>query len=303
MIVNFLKRAGLVASDWQQVDANVYTNAYQEYGGSFLTHPMVIDAMSSMASIETKFYGCYKNDHLAGALATWGSYLAGDKRYLQKIKQRRLFDVGNAEVILPVSRHIKVPVDYKGQFISEINNGSIINLKKQKESLSLARSFSQGDFSRKFRYNRRRELKHFKESGGEVIPLSELSANEIAIIYTKLFRKRWGKKPKGHEQLSIFLEKIFPMVKGYYLRMNDIPVAIQLIYLVSTQCGVSAEYINGGVDLDYKKFSPGSILSFLNIQMAEDYAQSNNTPLRFSFGLTDKDYKSNWCLPHPVFMS
>lgn len=299
---NFLQRLGIVHNkNWYEVDASVYAEAYQTFGGSFLMNPLVVESMSSLASIPVTYFACYQNDSLSGAIPVWRNYLAGDKRYLKKINKRRIFDVGNAEVILPVSHDAQLSLNVKGQFISEINKKTITNLKEQTETLSLARSFSKGDFSRKFRYNRRREIKKFQQNGGEIIPFSELSIKEITQLYICLFEKRWGKYPKGYETLELFINSISPLLMGHYLKLNDNPVAIQLIYLSCSQSIASAEYINGGVNPEYNQYSPGSILSFLNIQLAEEKAQSNNSALRFSFGITDKDYKSNWCVAHPVY--
>ncbi len=289
--------------DWLEVDKTVYHNAYQQFGGSFITHPLMVESMSSVTSISIKYFAYYQNNELLGALPIWGDYIAGDKRYLKKVNKRRIFDAGNAEVILPLSNEKIFPISFKGQFISEIHKKNIPSLKRQSETLSLARSFHNGDFSKKFRYNRRRELKLFESDGGEIVAFDALTAKEIAAIYINLFKKRWGKIPKGDETLAVFLEKIRPLVTGYYLRINNKPIAIQLIYRACTTKGISAEYINGGVDPQYKQYSPGSILSFLNIKSAEEMAAKEKLPLRFSFGLTDKEYKNTWCKPHPIYRS
>lgn len=287
---------------WREVDPSVYADAYNLYGGSFLTHPQVIITMSAMVSIEPHYFAVYREDKLMGALAAWGNYLAGDKRYLKKKNKRRIFDAGNAEVILPLSKAYAFSLNgFKGQFISELHKGQLHNLTRQPETLSFARSFSQGDFSSKFRYNRRRELKLFQQDGGEVVLLEQLSPSEIAAVYIELFYKRWGWYPKGHERLVEFISAIYPLVKGHLLKKNNISVAIQLIYLAKTRTIISAEYINGGLDPVFKHYSPGSILSFLNIRYAEEMANNDGVPLRFSFGMTDNEYKNTWCDPHPVY--
>ena len=287
---------------WQEVDSSVYAEAYNLYGGSFLMHPQVVMVMSRMASIKTRYLASYQDGELVGALPVWGKYLAGDKRYLKKIHKRRIFDTGNAEVILPLSQaHTFSLAGLRGQLLSELHKEQLADIMCQSETISLARSFAKAGFSRKFRYNRRRELKLFQQDGGEVIPLEQLSPAEIAAIYTQLFYLRWEKNPKGYERLEEFLSDIFPFVKGHLLRKDTYPVAIQLIYLVKNRTVVSAEYINGGVDPQFRQYSPGSILSFLNIQNAEEIAAQEGLPLRFSFGLTDKAYKNIWCEPHPVY--
>jgi len=287
---------------WCEVDSSVYADAYNLYGGSFITHPQVIITMGSMASIEPRYFAVCRENQLVGALAAWGNFLVGDKRYLKKKKKRRVFDTGNAEVILPLSKAHAFSLDgFKGQFISELHKGQLHNLSRQPETLSIARSFSQGDFSSKFCYNRRRELKLFHQDGGEEVLLERLSPAEIAAVYIELFYKRWGRNPKGHERLEEFISGIYPLVKGYLLKKNNTPIAIQLIYLARTRTVISAEYINGGIDPLFKQYSPGSLLSFLNIHYAEKMANDDGVPLRFSFGITDKEYKNTWCDPHPVY--
>lgn len=292
---------------WEEVDATTYADAYTQFGGSVITHPLVIAAMGTMAAIKTTYCANYLNGQLVAALPVWGEsygnyYIAGDKRYLKKNSARSIFDTGNAEVILPVAPEQKICVQgFNGQFISELHQDNVLGIKPQKETLSLARSLAQGEFSGKFRYNRRRELKQFLQDGGEVIPFSQLNVSEIATLYTNLFELRWGKKPKGHERLEEFIHAIRPLVHGHLLAKESTPVAIQLIYLSSTAIGVSAEYINGGVDPQFKQYSPGSILSFINLQNGQEIATGAGLPLRFSYGITDNEYKDAWCNPHPIY--
>ena len=299
--MSFLDRFSKPLDEWQQVDKQVYAAAYDQFGGSLLSHPLVIDTMSQMAEINTTYFARYDGDQLLGALPTWGKYLAGDKRYLKKIGARSIFDTGNAEMILPLkSTQIFSVKGFSGQFISELHQECLPEATLQKETLSLTRSFTNGDFSSKFRYNRRRELKKFQEDGGEIVPFDQLDSHDLAAIYTELFWLRWGKQPKGHARLEEFLSAIRPLVHGHLLTKDNIPVAIQLIFIACNGARVSAEYINGGVDPQFKKYSPGSILSFLNIQYAEQLAVASDVPLRFSFGITDNAYKNIWCDPHPL---
>ena len=288
-------------SPWQEVDASVYETAYQQYGGSFLTHPLTVKALSNMVNTPIRYFAQYEEATLIGAIPTWGKYIVGDKRFLKKINKRREVDTGNAEVILPLCLEHTFSLEVKTQFLSERHAENILNRQPQAETLSFANAFNQGGYSKKFRYNRRRELKLFKQAEGEVISFEQLSTEQIAQEYCLLFEKRWEKKAKGHERLAEFLNQVQPLLKGHLLRLEDKSIAIQLIFVAETQPLVSAEYINGGVDLTYKKYSPGSILSFLNIQMVEKIADDHNKPFRYSFGITDNAYKDSWCKAHPVY--
>jgi len=287
---------------WQEIDAQIYAGIYANLGGSVTTHPHTIQAMENITQLKTRYLGRECHGAWRGAIPLWGKYIVGDKRPLKKSGKAHLFDLGNAEVILPLATDELFSLKgLKGRLISELNAQNIVPCKKHKETLSFARSITKKDFSAKFRYNRRRELAKFTEDGGEVIPFSDLSKEEIAAYYINLFSLRWGKKPKGHELLPEFLTLISPLLQGNLLVMHAQPVAIQLLYMVSSVVGVSVEYINGGVDPAFREYSPGSILSFINIQHAEHVATQAGVPLRFSFGLSDNEYKEVWCNRHPIY--
>ncbi|MBW1646150.1 MAG: GNAT family N-acetyltransferase [Deltaproteobacteria bacterium] len=287
---------------WQEVDEAVYREAYGLYGGSVITHPRVVATISAMVAMAPRYLALYRDGRLLGALALWGDYLAGDKRCLKKIGRRRVYDLGNAEVVLPLSRAERFSLrGFRGQFLSGLHRENIDGLVPQGETLSLARSFSRGDFSGKFRYTRRRELKRFREAGGEVVPLDSLEPAAVAAVYRELFRRRWERPPKGDQRLEEFLRALWPLLTGFLLTMAGQPVAIQLLYQVTTVVGVAVEYVNGGVDPHFSRYSPGTILSFLNLQAAEELADRERLPLRFSFGLTDQEYKNRWAVPQPVY--
>lgn len=287
---------------WQEIDAQLYEEIYAASGGSVITHPHTIKVLENITGLKVRYLGYQVSEKWIGALPLWGNYLVGDKRKLKKEKKNKLFDMGNAEVILPlVPGHIFPFEGIKGQLISELNLGNIEKPKQDSQSLSLARSFKAKEFSSKFRYNRRRELARFEQDGGRIVPFSELSEQEVVGHYTSLFELRWGKKPKGHEKMAEFFSMMRPLLWGHMLTMRDLPAAIQIVYLSKSVRCVSAEYVNGGVDPAFKQYSPGSILSYINIQQAEAIAQNADLNLRFSFGLSDNEYKNNWCNSHPVF--
>ena len=144
-------------------------------------------------------------------------------------------------------------------------------------------------------------LEPLQQAGGQITPFEELSSDRIAQAYIDLFELRWNKKPKGFERLTEFIGALRPLLKGHLLSIDEQPIAIQLIYVADNPALVSAEYVNGGVDLTFRQYSPGSILSYLNITLVEQIAEAAQKPFRYSFGLSDKDYKDSWCSPHPVY--
>lgn len=284
---------------WTPVDADVYAQAWQRYGGSVATHPQVIERLAGLAQIPVRYLGREQGGELKGAIATWGRDLALSKDVLKRTGKKGLFDLGNAEIILPIAADAQVPLRHRGRYLSALNQGRVSTLKPQAEQLAMARTPE--DLSKKFRYNQRRELRLLEEAGGVVRPVSEFSGVELAAIYCDLFQRRWGFPATGAERLAEVLELLKAFLIGSVLFLNDAPIAVQVVYRVQAPEWISVEYVNGGVDPETRAFSPGSVLSFLNTQSAWEHARAQDLPLRFSFGRADREYKERWCNPVPVF--
>lgn len=286
---------------WQVIDAHAYAQAWARFGGSVATHPLVVEQLADLAQIPVRYLGWHQNGELKAAIATWGRHLALSKDVLKRAGKKALFDLGNAEIILPAASDAGAPLRHSVRYLSELNQGRFSGLKVQKEQLAMARAHE--DLSKKFRYNQRRELRLLEEAGGVVRPISAFSAQEIASMYCDLFQRRWGFPATGAERMADVLERLRELLIGSVLLLDGKPIAIQLVYRVEAPQWVSVEYINGGVDPETKAFSPGSVLSFLNTQAAWDDARARNKPLRFSFGRADREYKERWCNPVPVYQA
>ena len=284
---------------WAPVEAEVYAQAWQRYGGSVATHPQVIERLAGLAQIPVRYLGWEQGGELKGAIATWGRDLALSKDVLKRSGKKGLFDLGNAEIILPIAADAQVPLRHRARYLSALNEGRVSTLKPQAEQLAMARTPE--DLSKKFRYNQRRELRLLEEAGGLVRAVSEFSSVELAAIYCDLFQRRWGFPAAGAARLAEVLELLKEFLFGSVLFLNDAPIAVQLVYQVQSNEWFSAEYVNGGVDPETRAFSPGSVLSFLNTQGAWEQARAANKSLRFSFGRSDREYKERWCNPVPVF--
>lgn len=284
---------------WAPVEAEVYAQAWQRYGGSVATHPQVIERLAGLAQIPVRYLGWEQGGELKGAIATWGRDLALSKDVLKRSGKKGLFDLGNAEIILPIATDAQVPLRHRARYLSALNEGRVSTLKPQAEQLAMARTPE--DLSKKFRYNQRRELRLLEEAGGVVRAVSEFSSVELAAIYCDLFQRRWGFPAAGAARLAEVLELLKEFLFGSVLFLNDAPIAVQLVYQVQSNEWFSAEYVNGGVDPETRAFSPGSVLSFLNTQSAWEQARAVNKSLRFSFGRSDREYKERWCNPVPVF--
>jgi len=286
---------------WQVIDAAAYAEAWARFGGSVATHPLVIEQLADLAQIPVRYLGWHQSGELKAAIPAWGRHLALSKEVLKRAGKKGLFDLGNAELILPAAADAVAPLRHAGRYLSELNQGRFTGLKVQKEQLAMARAHE--DLSKKFRYNQRRELRLLEEAGGVVRPISEFSSSEIAAMYRDLFQRRWGFPATGAERMADVLERLRELLIGSVLLLDDKPIAIQLVYRVEAPEWISVEYVNVGVDPETKAFSPGSVLSFLNTQAAWEDARARNKPLRFSFGRADREYKDRWCNPVPVFQA
>lgn len=284
---------------WVPIDAAAYELAWQRLGGSVATHPLVVARLSEFSGIPVRYLAWEQGGEVKAAIATWGRSLALSKDELKRHGKKGLFDLGNAELILPVAKEVQVPVRHQARYVSALNEGRISTLKSQTESLAMARTPE--ELSKKFRYNQRRELRLLEEAGGTVRPVSEFSNAELASMYCDLFQRRWGFEATGARHKAQVIELLRDLLIGSVVFLNDAPIAIQLVYRVEAPQWVSIEYVNGGVDPETRDFSPGSVLSFVNTQSAWEDARALGKVLRFSFGRADREYKDRWCNPVPVF--
>ncbi|MEY1660872.1 GNAT family N-acetyltransferase [Isoalcanivorax beigongshangi] len=284
---------------WHAVDAATYEQLWNQYGGSVATHPEFVARLSALAKAPVRYLACGPAAAPTGAVAVWGRHLALSRKLLKRWNKRDLFDLGNAEIILPMAAETRVALRHRGQFLGAPRIEALTDARPQADDLALAREPE--EYSRKFRYNQRREWRLLEESGGVLTPVQELSPAQLAEIYRDLFQRRWGFAAAG----APHLEQVFTLLRewmvGSVMFRDGAPVAIQILYRVESPQWVSVEYINGGVDPEQKDFSPGSVLSFLNTQAEWDYARSQGKALRYSFGRFDQEYKERWCHRVPAY--
>lgn len=284
---------------WEPIDAETYRQAWQRFGGSVATHPTVVERLAAFADIPVRYLGWSKDAEMQAALPVWGRHLALSKDVLKKQDKRGLFDLGNAEIILPVAEGARVPVRHRMRYVSQLNAEQVSTLVKQPEALALARAPE--EYGKKFRYNQRRELRLLEEAGGVLRPMQELSAAEQASIYADLFLRRWGFEATGKAHLAEVFGLLREFMCGSLIYLEDKPIAVQILFRVESPRWLSVEYINGGVDPASQAFSPGSVLSYVNTQAAWEDARALDKPLRYSFGRADNEYKDRWCHRVPVY--
>ncbi|MCJ8170307.1 GNAT family N-acetyltransferase [Atopomonas sediminilitoris] len=284
---------------WQPITAAQYAEAYARFGGSVITHPLVVAELSALAGITPRYLGCWQGDELVGALATWGRFLACAKEALKAFGHKGLFDLGNAEFILPIKPAANVPVRFQARYMSALNQAQVSTLQPQAEELAMARAPE--DYGKKFRYNQRRELRLLEEAGGVLRPVGDYAPQDLAAIYCDLFERRWGFVATGAPHMAQVLKRLHTLLTGFVLELDGEPIAVQLLYQAESPAWWSVEYVNGGVDPSARDFSPGSVLSFVNTQAAWEQARAAAKPLRYSFGRADREYKERWCHRVPVF--
>jgi hypothetical protein len=286
---------------WQEIDAVRYVQIWQRFGGSVATHPLVVEQLAELAGIPVRYLGWQVDDEWQAAIPTWGRHLALDKRVLKQHGKKGLFDLGNAEVILPVAPEARISLRHRARYLSAMHTQNIVTAKPQTEQLALARAPE--DFSSKFRYNQRRERRLAEAAGGELRWASNFSPAEFAALYLELFQRRWGFAATGAAHMAEVFTRLQALLSGAALFINGSPVAVQTLYRAESPGWLSVEYINGGVDPQSRDFSPGSILSYANTQSAWEAARALGKPLRYSFGRADRDYKMLWCHANPVLQT
>ncbi|PYY67267.1 GNAT family N-acetyltransferase, partial [Pseudomonas jessenii] len=94
---------------WAVVDASTYAETWQRYGGSVATHPTVVERLAQLADIPVRYLAWVQGDEVKAAIPTWGRDLALSKDVLKRRGKKGLFDLGNAEIILPAAADAQVP--------------------------------------------------------------------------------------------------------------------------------------------------------------------------------------------------
>lgn len=94
---------------WSVADASTYAQAWQRYGGSVATHPLVVERLAQLADIPVRYLAWEQSGEVKAAIPTWGRDLALSKDVLKRKGKKGLFDLGNAEIILPAAEDAQVP--------------------------------------------------------------------------------------------------------------------------------------------------------------------------------------------------
>lgn len=285
---------------WIEIAPAAYAEIWQRYGGSVATHPAFVESLSGVAGIPVRYLAWRQDGGPAAAIPVWGRYLAMSNSALKAMGRKGIFDLGNTEIVLPVAPDAKgIPLRHVAHYLSARHETQFSGLRRQKEELAILKAADA--FSSKFRYNQRRQLRLFTEAGGVVRPVGEFPPAELAAIYVDLFEQRWENTAPGATAMAEVFSLLREWMTGSVLFLRDAPVAVQVLYRVESPQWISIEYINGGVAPQAREFSPGSVLTYVNVEAAREDAATLGKSLRYSFGRVGRDYKKMWCAAEPVF--
>jgi Mig-14 len=284
-----------------------YAEIFNSYSGSFACHPETVRLLSSLANIYVDYIALMedKTGIILGALPRWGGFVAVTHAALQARNARSFLDIGDSEVMLPLAVGSSIHLPLKASFISEITARRVTNARKANFQFTFAKSLlSQvNPVSTKFRKNRLYETRKVLEQGAIFVPVNTFSANELAAEYSRLFEKRWGAEPLGKEFFVTVFNSLRDLLCGDVLTIKGQPIAIEILYKIVGNRHIFVNYVNSGVDPEWKDFSPGSVLLFHNILQIETEAIHSQKELRFCCGRDDAPYKHAWCFTSPAFDS
>ena len=285
---------------WTEITAADYAEIWQRYGGSVATHPAFVERLSGLAEIPVRYLGWRREDEIVAGIPVWGRYLALTKTALKAWGKKDFFDLGNAEILLPVAPGEKnIPLRHAGRYLSARHETEFSGLKRQKEELAFLKPTEA--FSAKFRYTQRRQVRLLMEAGGAIRPVHDFSPEELAAMYLGLFQRRWGFPAGGAAKMPEVFTLFRDWMTGSVVFLHDAPVAIQVLYRVESAQWISVEYINGGIAPETRDFSPGSVATWLNVEAARKEAEAAGKALRYCFGRAGREYKNLWCVSVPVF--
>lgn len=299
---------------WQTISAQDYQLTFDRFGGSFAVHPRVVDLVSALADRPVRYMGLTSGTEIIAAAPLWGETIVATRLALETHGASRLIDVGDAEVALPVARDVRIEMPFAAPMLSSLHVENIGNLEQDacaypgRETitrLTLAKGLRAGNAlqSAKSKKRRRLQIRRFLEFGGAFRPLRDYTADELAAIYRRLYKKRWGEDSflLGEEHLPTVFRALEDMLFGDLLVFRDRPVAMELVYKHDTPRWLFANGVQAGYDPEFIDHSIGSILLYHNLERLEDEAIAGDRQLRYSLGWSDAPYKDLWAFEQPAY--
>lgn len=280
---------------WEKCDYNDYKKASYLYGYNNETSPHYIDfAIKNGAKLD--FYALTRKGEIVGSCCVDNGWLCNDTKNAKS--QTQDIPVPKNSILLPFQKGINCIIPFKTKYLSRQKDFKVINSSYEllsKRNVAIAKSTS--EISKKTISTRNRETKKFIAEGGSFTSVRDFSASEINDMYSHLYACR---RP-GEIALSsvglVFIENFKDNIFGDIAFLKDQPVGMQLNLTSESRQGIFIDFINIGYDVTIKKHSLGTLMMWRNLQLAEQYAESKDLPLTYSFGMMSGEYKSRWCNP------
>jgi hypothetical protein len=304
----------LASRSWRTISAQDYQIAFERFGGSFAVHPRVVALVCSLADRPAHYVGLACGTDILAAAPLWGEQIVATRSALETCGASRLIDVGDAEVVLPIAGDIRIELPFAASMLSSLHVDNIADLERDacpypgRESvscMSVAKGLRAGlsRQSPKSKKRRRLQIRRFQERGGAFHPLRDCSADELAAIYKRLYRMRWGESAflLGEDHLPTVFRELADMLFGDMLLFENRPVAMELVYKIETPRWLIANGVQAGYDPAFVDFSVGSILFHHNLERLEDEAIAGDRMLRYSLGWSDAPYKAVWAVDEPAW--
>ncbi|WP_058910094.1 GNAT family N-acetyltransferase [Entomohabitans teleogrylli] len=281
----------------EEITPAIYQTCWERYGGNLSTHPGVLAWQEQELRIHTRYFGrTDAQGNVTAAISVWDNrHIAGDSKTAHLTRDCK-FPISRDELILPVRNGTRLVLPWKCRILSDLHREHLLNGTwriNAGRAICLARDINA--FNRKFRKNRERELRTFLEQGGEIRDVGTFSPSELTDIYAELFYRRWGVPLAGLEEHKAYLSTFSRHLWGQVLFMKGEPCAYHLVMRAESPQWINYDYICTGLDLTLKHLSPGTVLTWVNINRATQECQQSGKAMRYSFGKPTADYKKMWC--------
>ncbi|HAU3359055.1 TPA: antimicrobial resistance protein Mig-14 [Salmonella enterica subsp. salamae] len=283
-----------ILTRWQPSSFTLYREAFTQYGGSINMHPDIVDYFMKHHNWHFKFFHYKEDDVIKGAY-----FICNDQNI--GILTRRTFPLSSDEILIPMAPDLRCFLPDRTNRLSALHQPQIRNavwkITRKKQNCLVKETFSS-----KFEKRRRNEYQKFLRNGGNVRTVDELSTEELSHTFISLFQSRFGDTISGYppENLIDFFTQLRHLLFGNILYIENVPCAFDIVLKSESRLNIYFDVPNSGVQSEYMKLSPGSILMWLNINRARHYCQERQKKLIFSIGILkpEWEYKRLWSTPY-----
>lgn len=289
---------------WRAGTSSDYETCHRQYGGSFITHPEVLEFLHARFDCSPSVHIKQNRDGtFLGAFCAWKkAHLAGDTPITKKLGIVH-YPFNKDEIILPFHQKLRGVIPFKTKLISSFNRKNIFNSTFKMNSdraICIAKGCGPDGLSSKTKSSRKREFAKFLSAGGQIFDQSMFSPDELTTIYFDLFQARWGQRPGNYSETVDMLTSLRSFFFGHVLFLAGSPCAFQLITKAESPQWINFDYVNGGYDKTHHSFCPGTVVTWVNIKSAYELCESAGKIMRYSFGRPTAEYKDRWCRKEPL---